>query len=68
MKIARLSLLFLTTTIAAFEDARRWCHDVQEGPVLDPQYGMGEEHYTILICHGLKEPLAQAWPKLKVWN
>jgi hypothetical protein len=49
-------------------NARRWCHDVQEGPTLDPQYGMGEEHYTILICHGLKEPLAQAWSKLKVWN
>ena len=48
--------------------ARRWCHDVQEGPKLDPDYGMGEERYTILICHGLKEPLPQAWPKLKVWN
>lgn len=50
------------------EDARHWCREVQEGPALDPQYGMGEEHYTILICLGLKEPLAQAWPKLKVWN
>jgi hypothetical protein len=48
--------------------ARRWCHDVQEGPALDPPYGMGEERYTILICRGLKEPLAEAWPKLKVWN
>jgi hypothetical protein len=52
----------------SLDDARDWCHDVQDGPTLDPQYGMGEEHYTILICHGLKEPLAQAWPKLKVWN
>jgi hypothetical protein len=50
------------------EDARRWCHDVQEGPKLDPEYGMGEEHYTILICHGFKEPLAQAWPTLRVLN
>ena len=49
-------------------DARGWCHDVQEGPTLDPQYGMGEEHYTVLICHGMKEPFAQAWPKLKEWN
>jgi hypothetical protein len=49
-------------------NAQRWCHDLQEGPTLDPQYGMGEEHYTILICQGLKESLAQAWPKLKVWN
>jgi uncharacterized membrane protein len=52
----------------SLEGARDWCHDVQDGPTLDPQYGMGEEHYTILICHGLKEPLEQAWPKLKVWN
>jgi hypothetical protein len=37
-------------------------------PTLDPQYGMGEEHDTILICQGLKESLAQAWPKLKAWN
>jgi hypothetical protein len=59
------SLILLQWPLA---NARRWCHDVQEGPTLDPQYGMGEEHYTILICYGLKEPLAQAWPKFKVWN
>jgi hypothetical protein len=59
------SLILLQWSLA---NAQRWCHDVQEGPTVDPKYGMGEEHYTILICHGLKEPLAQAWPKLKVWN
>jgi hypothetical protein len=50
------------------EDAREWCHEVQEGPALDPTWAMGEEHYTILICHGFKKPLAEAWPKLKHWN
>jgi hypothetical protein len=50
------------------EDARGWCQDVTEGPKLEPPYGMGEEHYTILICHRLKEPLWQAWPEFKVWN
>ena len=59
------NLILLQWSLA---NAQRWCHELQEGPTLDPQYGMGEEHYTILICHGLKEPLAQAWPKLKVWN
>jgi len=59
------SLILLQWSLAS---AQRWCHDVQEGPMLDPKYGMGEEHYTILICHGLKEPLSQAWSKLKVWN
>lgn len=52
----------------SLEDAQRWCQEVQVGPALDPQYGMGEEHYAILTCHKLKEPLAQAWPKFKVWN
>jgi hypothetical protein len=50
------------------EGAEHWCHDVQDGPTLDPPYAMGEEHYTILICHGLKQPLAQAWPRFKHWN
>jgi hypothetical protein len=38
------------------------------GTKLDPYYGMGEEHYTILVCNGLKKPLAEAWPRFKVWN
>lgn len=48
--------------------AQEWCREVQQGPTLDPPYAMEEEHYTILICHGLKEPLTQAWPELKHWN
>jgi hypothetical protein len=28
----------------------------------------GWDHYTILICHGLKRPIAEAWPHFKVWN
>ncbi|HVP53178.1 MAG TPA: glycosyltransferase family 39 protein [Terriglobales bacterium] len=48
--------------------AQRWCQSVQEGPALDPPFAMGEEHYTILVCHGLRKPLAEAWPDLKVWN
>jgi hypothetical protein len=50
------------------ERARQWCREVIEGPTLDPYYGMSEEHFTILTCHGLKEPLSTAWPKFKVWN
>ncbi len=50
------------------EDARNWCRSVQPGPENAPYYGMGWEHYTILICHGLKVPLSEAWPKLKVWD
>jgi hypothetical protein len=50
------------------DDAQRYCQSVEKGPTLDPRYGMDEEHYTILVCHGLKAPLAAAWPRLKHWN
>lgn len=51
-----------------FDHARSWCWSVDKGPALDPYYGMEEEHYTILICHGFKKPLAELWPRLKHWN
>jgi len=50
------------------EDVREACESVQQGPTLINPYAMQEEHYTILICRNAKLPLAQAWPKLKVWN
>jgi hypothetical protein len=50
------------------EDVQRWCQSVQVGPKLDPYYGMGEEHYTILVCSGLRKPLPEVWPRFKVWN
>jgi len=50
------------------DDARELCSSVEQGPTLTPEYSMDEEHYTILICHGFKFPLAQFWPHLKHWN
>ncbi|MGB6387677.1 MAG: glycosyltransferase family 39 protein [Terriglobales bacterium] len=50
------------------DDAQYWCQNVEEGPKVDYPYTMGWEHYTILICHGLKKPLAEAWPHFKVWD
>jgi hypothetical protein len=29
---------------------------------------MGSEYYNVRICHGLKKPLAEAWPEFKFWN
>jgi hypothetical protein len=49
-------------------DAQRGCQSVQVGPTLNNPYAMQEEHYTILVCRGAKIPLAEAWPRLKVWN
>jgi hypothetical protein len=50
------------------DDAQFWCHNVEEGPKVGHPYAMGWEHYTILICHGLKKPMAEAWPHFKVWD
>jgi len=52
----------------SLEDAQRGCQSVQIGPLLSNPYAMQEEHYTILVCRGSKLPLAEAWPRLKVWN
>ena len=48
--------------------AQRWCNSVDEGPTLNPEWAMAEEHYTIWICHGFKMQLDQAWDRLKHWN
>ena len=39
----------------------------QVGRVGHP-YAMAEEHYPILVGRGLKRPLREVWPRLKVWN
>jgi hypothetical protein len=52
----------------SLEDAPHWCGTVEKGPENAPYYGMGWEHYTILICRDVKLPLSQAWPRLKNWN
>jgi len=52
----------------SLKDAQYWCGSVQEGPKNDPYYGMGWEHYTVLVCRDFKMPLSQAWPRLKTWN
>jgi hypothetical protein len=50
------------------EGAQHWCGTVEKGPKIEFPYTMGWEHYNILICENFKEPLSQAWPRLKVWN
>jgi hypothetical protein len=59
------SIILLEWTL---EDAQHWCGTVEPGPVIAPYFGMGWEHYTILICHNLKQPLSEAWPHFKTWN
>jgi len=50
------------------ENAQRMCSTVQVGPRIEFPYTMGWEHYNILICENTKKPLAEIWPRLKVWD
>lgn len=50
------------------DDAQYWCSSVEQGPKVEEPFAMGWEQYTILICHGLKKPMAEAWPHFKVWD
>ncbi len=50
------------------DDAEYWCKSVEQGPKVGDPHAMGWEHYNILICHGLKKPMAEAWPHFKIWN
>nr|HEV7955068.1 glycosyltransferase family 39 protein [Candidatus Acidoferrales bacterium] len=50
------------------KSAQRLCGSVDVGPRNDPYYGMGWERYDILVCHNLKTPLSEEWPKFKFWN
>jgi hypothetical protein len=50
------------------EDAERNCNSVEAAGEVGHPLAMAEEHYTIYICRGLKEPLRELWPRLKHWN
>ena len=50
------------------EKARQNFASVEESVTLHHPYAMAEEHYTILVCRGLNQPLQQLWPSLKHWN
>ncbi len=50
------------------EEAEERCGSVEEVGSVSHPYAMAEEHYKILICRGLKQPLSEIWPQLKHWN
>jgi hypothetical protein len=49
-------------------DAERNCKNVEAVGTVGHSLSMAEEHYTIFICRGLKQPLPELWPRLKHWN
>jgi len=50
------------------EDAEKHCQSVEEAAEVNHPYSMNEEKYKILVCRGLREPLPEAWHKLKRWS
>ncbi len=58
----------LIVTQADRRDLEKACRSVTDGPVIGHPYSMAEEHYTVLVCRGLKVPIRELWPKLKHWN
>lgn len=41
---------------------------VEVGPRVGHLLAMAEENFDILICRGLKVPVAELWPKVKAWR
>ena len=50
------------------ERAERYFKSVEEAGVNYHPLSMAEEHYTIFIGRGLKQPLSEMWPQFKHWN
>jgi hypothetical protein len=50
------------------KDAADDCASVEERDLNYHPYAMAEERFHILVCRGLKTPLAELWPKIKHWN
>jgi len=43
-------------------------HSVQYGPRVENPWSLTYEHYPIVVARGLKQPLAQLWPRLRFWD
>ena len=41
---------------------------MEDGPRIGHPWAMAEEHYTVLVCRGLKAPIRTLWPRVKQWN
>jgi hypothetical protein len=50
------------------EDLERLFTSVQNVAQVNHPYSMPYEHFDVFYCRGLREPLAQLWPRVKKWN
>jgi hypothetical protein len=52
----------------SLEDAARACVEIEAvGEVYHP-YSMPYNHFQILHCRGLRQPIEQMWPRFRNWN
>ncbi len=45
-----------------------YCTVVTDGPEVGDPLAMSYERFRIRVCHGLKHPLPELWPRLKHWR
>ena len=50
------------------EDAAQVCKEVEEVGEVYHRYSMPYQHFMILHCRGLKEPIHVLWPRLRRWG
>ena len=58
-------MIVLGDTVEGLSDN---CQGVEVAGWHSHPYSMPYNHFPILICRQLKEPVAEAWPKSKKWN
>ena len=49
-------------------DAQQICGSVEVAAEVGHPMAMAEEHFPVLVCRNLREPLADLWPRVKHWN
>lgn len=50
------------------ETLQKLFRSVEYGGRVEHPYSMPYQHFDVWVCRGMREPLAQVWPRLKEWN
>ena len=50
------------------ETLEKLFRSVEYGGRVEHPYSMPYQHFDVWVCRGMREPLAQVWPRLKEWS
>jgi hypothetical protein len=50
------------------EQLEREFSSVEKVARVEHPYSMPYEHFDVYYCRGLRQPLAELWPKVKAWD